>query len=47
MLLLSVIFTGLTILGVPLYVQNWTQGGLLIVAVALSGIVRRFLGNAE
>ena len=46
-LLLSVIFTGLTILGVPLYVQNWTQGGLLIVAVALSGIVRRFLGNTE
>jgi ribose transport system permease protein len=46
-LLLAVIFTGLTILGVPLYVQNWTQGALLIAAVALSGIVRRFLGNAE
>ncbi len=44
-LLLSVIFTGLTILGAPLYVQNWTKGALLIGAVALSGVARRILGN--
>lgn len=42
-LLLSVIFTGLTILGAPLYVQNWTKGALLITAVALSGVARRLL----
>ena len=42
-LLLSVIFTGLTILGAPLYVQNWAKGGLLIGAVALSGVARRIL----
>lgn len=42
-LLLSVIFTGLTILGAPLYVQNWAKGGLLIAAVALSGVARRIL----
>jgi ribose transport system permease protein len=44
-LLLSVIFTGLTILGAPLYVQNWAKGGLLIGAVALSGVARRLLGT--
>lgn len=44
-LLLSVIFTGLTILGAPLYVQNWTKGGLLVLAVALSGVARRLLGR--
>lgn len=44
-LLLSVIFTGLTMLGAPLYVQNWTKGALLIGAVALSGVARRILGS--
>ncbi len=44
-LLLSVIFTGLTILGAPLYVQNWTKGTLLIAAVALSGVARRLLSQ--
>ncbi len=44
-LLLSVIFTGLTILGAPLYIQNWTKGTLLILAVALSGVARRLLAR--
>ena len=46
-LLLSVIFTGLTILGAPLYVQNWAKGGLLIAAVALSGVARRILRSGS
>lgn len=46
-LLLAVIFTGLTILGAPLFVQNWTKGTLLIAAVALSGVARRFLSDGS
>jgi ribose transport system permease protein len=42
-LLLSVIFTGLTIMGAPLYTQNWIQAGLLVAAVAVSGIARRLM----
>jgi ribose transport system permease protein len=40
-LLLSVIFTGLTIMGVAVYVQNWATGGMLIVAISLSAVTRR------
>lgn len=40
-LLLSVIFTGLTILGVQVYVQSWATGGVLIAAVSVSALSRR------
>lgn len=46
-LLLTTIFVGLTIVGVADYVQSWVTGGLLIVAVASSGIARRFLHGRE
>lgn len=40
-LLLSIIFTGLTILGVQIYVQSWATGGVLIAAVSVSALSRR------
>jgi ribose transport system permease protein len=43
-LLLSTIFTGLTIVGVADYVQDWVTGALLIVAVSSSGIIHRLFG---
>jgi ribose transport system permease protein len=41
-LLVNIGFNGLSLLGTPTYFQYIFQGGILVIAVALSTIARRF-----